>query len=427
MPVSIRRQCLEMDEIGKRLCDAIGSRGWQSAFKGAFIDAARIAERARIQMGVGREEIDAEPASSYLSQVLDQLHRHAEIQASRGYGRYRWIWYLRRLPPEVWMGDLLTTGPYDRSIAEILATRGAGPAHCLGEPQEDGTFPIDGTVIRRIAWVCGYTKAYRHFQVAYRVIGKGGALTFDQQTPGLDFSVCRTRVDGDLGDEIREYDRRSERQSTFSHVGLPIENFDPKSHRDEATLLTIGSMAVSPGIVTPDDLDIPAPVALRFVPTILLLRELEDLLTHPSVIDVVAWNPELPMLVSLLSLATFFYGEFPLSRCQLLMSGYMIVNRDYLDELFHTANRKLREMKPLLKAFTGVSPSDCFSDAILSMEGNPSPRLPGPVAFMVKDRLLGIDLYNATNRLLALLEFPSVHGEGDFQRTSFRANSPGAY
>jgi hypothetical protein len=123
-----------------------GSEEWRHEFLEGMLGGLRIAERVRCAKNLGRSDIDKDTASGYLDEVLRELQSHAESQAQTGYGRYRWTWYLRRAPREIFNGQLANTGPYDRMLSVVLATRGAKATHAVGSPLDDGTFPVDATV-----------------------------------------------------------------------------------------------------------------------------------------------------------------------------------------------------------------------------------------------------------------------------------------
>jgi hypothetical protein len=400
-----------MDHFGSLFIDAVRTPAWAKAHMGGLHDAVKIAERVRADIGLTAAEASGEVAFQYLAEVLLRLEYHAATQSAKGYGRYRWLWYLRRLPDEVFEGRLASTGPYDRSVAEVLATRGADPAYRLGAPSGEGTFPIDGTVIKRLAWICGFSLAYCQYQVEFRIVGKGGVLEFDRSRPGLPFRITRSRMDNALERAINEFDRRNERHKVMSKLGVPVDSYVPKAHEGEPILFQVGKIAGTPRIVTPSQIEMQYAVALRYSPAGILFRAVTDLLTDPLVTNVVPWPVELSSLFSLLRIATIIYGRSPITRSQLLQAGYILVDRGELDALYADFREEMREHEPVLRALPEESLDEKFSDRLLRMEGRPSPLLHGPVAFIVNDRLIGVDLYNATRRFQIILEFPAIHGE----------------
>ncbi|WP_422927618.1 hypothetical protein [Singulisphaera sp. PoT] len=378
---------------------------------GGLHDAVRIAEQVRADVGLTAAEACGEVAFQYLAEVLLRLEHHAATQSAKGYGRYRWFWYLRRLPDEVFEGQLASTESYDRSVAEVLAMCGADPAYMLGAPSGEGTFPIDGTVIKRLAWICGFSLGYCQCQVEFRIVGKGGVLEFDRSIPGLPFRIARSRMENALERAINEFDRRNERHEVMSKLGVPVDSYVPTAHEGEPFLFQVGKVAGEPRIVTPSQIEMQYTVALRYSPAGILFHAVADLLTDPLVANLIPWPVELSSLFSLLRIATIIYGRSLIARSQLLQSGYILVERDELDALYADFREEMREHEPVLRVLPEESPDEKFSDRLLRMEGRPSPLLPGPVAFIVNDKLIGVDLYNATRRFQIMLEFPAIHGE----------------
>jgi hypothetical protein len=405
------RESEKMDQLGNRLADAVRSKEFAKAHLAGMHAAGRIGERVRTDQGLGRTEVSGQPASEYLAVVLLRLEQHAEAEAARSYGRYRWLWYLRRLPDVVFEGSLETTGPYNRHVVEVLATRGAGPTHAMGTPSNDGTFPLDGTAIKRIAWICGFAHAFRQYQVIFRVVGKGGGMDFSQAVPGLLFRLAQSQREESLDRQIEVYDRRNEQNNVLSNIGVPIDSYDPDIHKGQRILIQIGKVSGRPPIVTAEQMQMAHTVAMRYGPSAIPLREIVSLMAHPDIMGVACWSPELPSLISLFYLATIIYGESLVTRSQILQSGYMIVRRDYLDQLYQDIREDLYRYEPLLATFPEDASDEVFSERLLRMEGRASPLLGGPVAFVIDDELFGANLYGATRRFHDLLQFPSVQGE----------------
>jgi hypothetical protein len=296
-----------MDQLGLILAEAVMSKDWGKAFLAGMYEAFRIGERTRTDQQLDRADLSEVPASRYLNEVLHRLERHAEVEAARSYGRYRWLWYLRRLPDIVFSGRLASTGPYNRHVTEILATRGAGPTHALGNTPADGTFPLDGTAIKRIAWICGFAEAFCHYQVLYRVVGKGGRMAFDQSFSGLPFPVPIGRRDDALDRWLEEYDQRNIRSNVLANLGIPIYTFDPKAHKGQKILFHVSKVSGPPQIAKAEEFDIAHTVAIRYVPSGILLRAIIDLMSHPDIKGIACWSPELPSLISLFYLATIIW------------------------------------------------------------------------------------------------------------------------
>jgi hypothetical protein len=400
-----------MDQLGQRLAVASMSEEFAKAHLAGLQAAGRIGERVRTDQGLGRSEVSGQPASEYLNEVLQRLERYAEAEAAKSYGRYRWLWYLRRLPDLVFGGSLETTGPYNRLAVEALATRGAGPTHALRASSEDGTFPLDGTAIKRIGWICGFGHAFRQYQVIYRIVGKGGGMDFSYAVPGLPFRLAQSQREESLDKQVEAYDRRNEQNSVLSRIGVPVDSNDPEIHKGQRILLQIGKVSGPPSIVTAEQMQMAHTVAMRYALWALPLRAIVDLMSHPDVKGIAHWSPELPSLISLFYLAMIIYSESLVTRSQIFQTGYMLVSRDYLDRIYQEFREDLYRYEPLLATFPEDALDEPFSERLLRMEGKASPLLGGPVAFVVNDELYGVNLYGATRRFHDLLQFPAVQGE----------------
>lgn len=63
------------------------------------------------------ELVEAGEYFTLLRQTLEQ-----DLRAlAQSYPAVQWLWYLRRLP-DLFEAELPTTGPYDRSLMELMAT-----------------------------------------------------------------------------------------------------------------------------------------------------------------------------------------------------------------------------------------------------------------------------------------------------------------
>ena len=83
-------------------------------------------------------------------------------------------------------------------------------------------------------------KAFRHYQVVYRVVGKGGGMAFDQSYPGLPFPVPKSQRDDVLDRALEEFDLRNIQSNVLANIGIPIQSLDPKNHKGQRTLFQMG-------------------------------------------------------------------------------------------------------------------------------------------------------------------------------------------
>jgi hypothetical protein len=173
---------VDMDGPTTRLVALVGS-AWQ---RGEWIHGAqkalRIADQERHAMGLRERDVSGRVAVDYLERVIRALEQEAAHAARFGWGRYRSLWYLRRLPMEIFAGDdgLATTAPYDLRLAEVLMTRGSDPGVVPVRFDKYGCFPIDESVARRLARSIGFVKTVSEYQRHYRRCAKGATFRFER-------------------------------------------------------------------------------------------------------------------------------------------------------------------------------------------------------------------------------------------------------
>jgi hypothetical protein len=84
----------------------------------------RIRKEPRRAMGLKDRELSGPMAVEYLERVIHALEQEAAHAARFGWGRYRSLWYLRRLPMEFFAGarsisDIDVVVPENRSVRHV--------------------------------------------------------------------------------------------------------------------------------------------------------------------------------------------------------------------------------------------------------------------------------------------------------------------
>ena len=185
-------QIVDMDGPTMRLVALVGNAWQRGEWRHGVQKALRIADRERHAMGLKEREVSGRVAVEYLERVIRALEWEAAHAARFGWGRYRSLWYLRRLPMEFFAGDdrLATTAPYDLRLAEVLMTRGSDPGVVPTRFDKYECFPIDESVARRLARTIGFAKAASEYQRHYRRCAKGATLRFERrdQLPSFEMS-----------------------------------------------------------------------------------------------------------------------------------------------------------------------------------------------------------------------------------------------
>jgi hypothetical protein len=102
------------------------------------------------------------------------------VQAASRWSPLRWLYYLRHLPDFVWQGELATTGPYDRSLAELLtSTSTAEPTFHPGIG-----FDLDREIADHITSFCCGVRFLSTIHSNLRWCGKGARFDTGQSVIG---------------------------------------------------------------------------------------------------------------------------------------------------------------------------------------------------------------------------------------------------
>lgn len=122
-----------------------------------------------------------EPAAAgeYLTLLRQTLEQDLR-RLAQSYPAVQWLWYLRRLP-DLFDGVLSTTGPYDRSLMETVATTSTKPCPALPRSEGQIAFPVTDGVVRRVLRLAMTTIVLSDLHSRLRRAGKG--MTFEFQ-PG---------------------------------------------------------------------------------------------------------------------------------------------------------------------------------------------------------------------------------------------------
>lgn len=353
--------------------------------------------------------IEGRDGSSFVAEAIEALNRTAAERARSSYGTYRWLWYLRRLPMTVWTGGLPSTAPYDRQLTEILATRGAAGRPPSQPVSDDGLFPVDAAVARRIGWIVGFSQIVSQMHRVYRVIGKGGRAIIGPKAPPS------WRWDAALQRAASIYDERAHETYFAARLGSAVLREVHPRDWSPSTLLVLGrptEEAIMEIPLGPDDSRL-VPTVMRWVPSFIDTNELEALLRHGDLVDPSLWNDDIPTLLLLLSFALYLYAVSPPNRPNLHQTGYVIISRELFREFWDgVAGDMLNELRQRFGLFASQFPGtgEQFLESVFKYHGTPWPLHAGPLAFHVSDSQIGLDIANAGQRFLTSMQFPRIDG-----------------
>jgi len=423
VPEEGSQRIVDMDGPTLRLVAAVES-AWH---KGEWIlgaqQALSVADRVRHAMGLKDRELSGRLAVEYLERVIRALEQEAERAARVGWGRYRSLWYLRRLPPELFGGDdaLATTAPYEERLTEVLMTRGSDPEIVPERLDDNGCFPIDESVARRLVRTIGFAKTVSEYQRHYRRCAKGATLRFGRRD-----RLPEAKMPDETAAAIRLYDERvaddpGKIGRSFDRLGTPALEVDlsPVSESDiEERLILVGELEDAP-VPLEIDFEHEGRPAKMLIPayhmvTVSNLRRLAELMTHPQVGDPSLWHEDIPLLIAVLNLEPLFFKYWPSARFNLFKQGYVILGREELEDVWDHFGDEIRShMAGYLGSVADTLPTNGgeFASRLLRIEGSAWPLVPGSVAFQAKVGYVGVDLANVTRRLIALLEYPPTAGK----------------
>lgn len=154
-----------------------------------------------LAVGFDRDsETQGDAAAHYVESCIHAIERLLQLKHS-AYESARWLWYLRRLPPTLFGGELKSTEGYDTSLAESLTWRIGGVAKSTSE--RSLSFPIDASTVRHIVRLAAGVRLMSHLHSLYRRIGKGARLRFMSGS-----SIPKIVESLELQEAITRYDAR---------------------------------------------------------------------------------------------------------------------------------------------------------------------------------------------------------------------------
>ena len=177
---------------------------WHRAATREWIEQLKRTEL--VQATRARNELQPEEVSEYLSKCIDHLEKLMEphIQA---YSAARWLYYFRRMPNKIFAGNIPSTLPNMRALTEAYS--GKSTKIEAISPDKDGIFffKVDEALIRHLARFMAFVDLVYHFQVSYRLAGKGLNFKF-RGSNEYDAVVPRDSGDRAIWEAIRIYDAR---------------------------------------------------------------------------------------------------------------------------------------------------------------------------------------------------------------------------
>jgi hypothetical protein len=359
----------------------------------------------------------APTATPYLSELRSRLEQGL-VAAASGYSAYRWLWYLRRLPDEVFKGTLPTTEAYDLALACSVAATGAareeqvssssspspstGPSAITYPVNHPVNQPVAARVLRFAIGCCLLSDVH----ATLRRVGKGQAMRIEAGRP-LPIALRDPRVDA----AIDLYDQRVARAGRFlGRSGTVLDASQLTGAADNPFVAV--HLTKSYLVPMPTRRDVPrGRLPARFVPTRLGFAELRELNAHPALAGYQWWGSGTVLLLMLMRLAPSYLQQVDHAVQTLLQFGYFVVDRRLFDEVaaahWQDAASDVAAILPV------VDPAMCapheFCPALAALRPVLYPVRNGP-PIIVQGEAVIVDLWAATAQLQSQLSFPDDQG-----------------
>jgi hypothetical protein len=376
------------------------------------LDAAVLAH------GGGTRTCTGEVAGRVLEAAISSVTRALYADAN-GYSGLRWLWLLRRLPDWVFEGDYTTTQGYDSTLAENIAGAATGRSRIQLLDGSQRAYPLDSTVVRRVARHCASAVFLSQLHRDYRWAGKGATFEFP-----------RGRIPERLFDEafrasVYLYDERVE-QSGGGRMGTEV--FEPTRSSinlrdvlrtlDEDPLSTIfrllrvrQSMEVPVPMVDADITADDVPTALvraRYMLIPMPLANLKSLIDATPPGQAIFDKPAAALLFLLFASAAHVV-DHRAGFMSIFQTGYLLFTEAaFRARLADAFTITVQPIKQILDAANVVS-ADEVVDLLGAMRGSAWPLEAGPILYRDGDSL-AVDLVGASRRLSDAVVYPRVQG-----------------
>ncbi len=146
---------------------------------------AIVARRDHLFAEAFSEAVAAMPEECRVDHIDDPVDAVAPLAAVRlaiealgeryahAMGSYSWLFWLRRLPPTVFSGDLATSGPYRQALAEVLSARTTHTEQFEASKVRVVFPPMTDSQMESLMKLCGIATALATVHSVIRRAGKG--------------------------------------------------------------------------------------------------------------------------------------------------------------------------------------------------------------------------------------------------------------
>lgn len=383
---------------------------------------SELAKLEFVRVAKERKRLLPQEAGSYFSACIHALELMMAPHIN-SFSSTRWFFYLRRLPNCIFEGDLYSTLPNSRAIAEIYALR----SNKYEEPEKRGSenvFKVDESLIRHLARFLAFVEMIYDLQVCYRFSGKGAEFEFERSPQSLK-SIPRKVLGENIRSAIKIYDQRHDiwialdegtnvvgklagagyrnRDSNFDRTNVRLWAISDENHKRVSEL--IGDNIKMYTDLFPTD----GFIRLKYAPMIIDLAvvfeayRFEPLINHP---------PSLYTLHSLavLMLAGQLLDVLGLSTIRVAEVGYFITERASWEQHGEKSYSSIWAQLKALIPLDGLPEKFAqFSTLDVELEPCPWPIRHGSYIKTVGEYVY-IDMWSASNAFLTSYQHPREQG-----------------
>ncbi|HPJ81599.1 MAG TPA: hypothetical protein PL103_05210 [Saccharofermentans sp.] len=343
---------------------------------------------------------------------------------SRRFSSVEWLWYLRRVPNEVFSvgSDSKVTAGRRRLIAEIISSMSTKICPVAIGQENNILFSTDKEDIWEVIAFCvGAIYLYR-IEVKIRIAGKGSKFRFTENFPVLPESL----VDEHMNYAIDIYDNRLE-QVNFAYFGrtgtVVAEFYEKNKHEKFSTKsgvpVILGVFPVKPTIhetyIGPVGSRKTFSMITNYAPALIALNRLSKLL-HNMELPNIAVRETLGALITLLKIMIPAIHRSAVALYTIERTGYYVADDKFINQQSKSAGKTINQ------ELETIFPTICFDktieEALFFFEETIEPStLPVTGAPIIRRQgtLMFIDLISATQWLQVLLDFSNY--SGGFART----------
>lgn len=412
---------------------------------------ARIKPRPFFQSAKAAGTLTARDSGDFFTQAIQAMEK-AYARDLNSYSAMRWMYYLRRTSNAAFAGDLISTGPNARALAEVYANRSIKLESAV-YGSKGFVFPIDESTLRHIARFIAFINIIYDLQVGFRLSSKGynftfpteryrapvrftkGVLAFRPMASPAPTILPRRVSDPVLESAVRTYDQRHDSHGRTFHGA--VLNQAGLAHGD-ATPEVVGAnvnfaqaywglLGSDEFIVSPQEFLEGHPqasvygsegkVLIRFGPSTLNLAKIFELYRTPAMgKHGIEPNSSLCLLVLLLAGRWLQRSRYSILRVMEL--GYFIVTSNEWNMLGEKEyDAVCDEVRQHLPQFQAPETFDAFNSSCLSFLGEVWPTAHGAPARKTKDYMC-IDMWAASMGFLAWFNIPKTQGVAANERAA---------